>query len=52
MELKTKDNEIIDEGIDVYLELPNTRARIIFDHNTPEIVEKGLRRWIKKELNL
>ena len=43
---------LTDEGVNVYLDFPNTRGKIIFDENTPEIVEKGLRRWIRKELKL
>jgi len=52
MEIKTIHKGIIDEGVDVYLEFPNTRAKITFDENTPDIVEKGLKKWFKKELKI
>ena len=52
MEVKTKDRKLVDNGFDVCIRFDNSHGRIKYDRNSPEFLEKGIRRWIKKELGL
>lgn len=52
VEIPTKDKKIVEDGIDVSLRFETSRGRIKYDHNSPELVERGIKRWIRKELGL
>ena len=49
----TKDTSIPNtQDIEICLRFENSRGRIKYNHNSPEMVRKGIRRWIKRELKL
>lgn len=52
MEIKLKDRKFEEAGVDVCLRFETSRGHIRYNENSPELVEKGVRRWIKKELGL
>jgi len=49
----TKDTSIPNtEDVEISLRFDNSRGRIRYNRNSPEMIEKGIKRWIKKELGL
>ena len=48
----SKDKRIYDGDIEVCLKFENSEGRIRFNENTPDIVEKGLRKWFRREMRL
>lgn len=52
VEIKTIPKPITDDGIEVCIKFEKSQGIFRYDRNSPELVEEGIKRWIKKELKI
>jgi len=49
----TKDTSIPNtQDIEIFLRFEESQGRIRYNRNSPEMIKKGIKRWIKKELKI
>ena len=52
VEIPTKEKRICEGDIEVCIKFEQSQGILRYDRNSPELVEEGIKRWIKKELNI
>ena len=52
VEIPTKNKEIVDGDFEACLRFENSKGRIRYDRNNPELVEQGIKKWFLKEMRI